>query len=52
MAYLNQSLTTIGPMINRMGICRQLVKQGTDGELDLFNDPALVAFKRYFDEIT
>lgn len=52
MTYLNQSLTTVGPMIYRMGICRNLVKQGTDGELDLFDDPALIRFKRYFDEST
>lgn len=50
MTYLNQSLTTVGPMVHRIGICRSLVKQGTDGELDLFDDPALIRFKRYFDE--
>ena len=52
MTYLNQSLTTVGPMVHRMGICRNLVKQGTDGILDLFDDPALIRFKRYFDERT
>ncbi len=52
MTYLNQSLTTVGPMVHRMGICRNLVKQGTDGALDLFDDPALIRFKRYFDEKT
>ena len=52
LTYLNQSLTTVGPMIQRMGICRNLVKQGTDGKLDLFDDPALIRFKRYFDEKT
>ena len=52
MTYLNQSLTTVGPMVHRMGICRNLVKQGTDGELDLFDDAALIRFKRYFDENT
>lgn len=52
MTYLNQSLTTVGPMVHRMGICRNLVKQGTDGALDLFDDPALIRFKRYFDERT
>lgn len=52
MTYLNTSLTTVGPMVHRMGICRNLVKQGTDGALDLFDDPALIRFKRYFDERT
>ena len=52
MTYLNQSLTTVGPMVHRMGICRNIVKQGTDGALDLFDDPALIRFKRYFDEKT
>ena len=52
MTYLNQSLTTVGPMVHRMGICRNLVRQGTDGALDLFDDPALIRFKRYFDERT
>lgn len=52
MTYLNQSLTTVGPMVHRMGICRNLVKEGTNGGLDLFDDPALIKFKRYFDERT
>lgn len=52
MTYLNQSLATVGPMVQRMGICRKLVKQGTDGKLDLFDDAALIRFKRYFDEKT
>lgn len=52
MTYLNQSLVTVGPMVHRMGICRNLVKQGTDGALDLFDNPALIRFKRYFDERT
>ena len=50
MVYLNQSLITVGPMVHRMGICRNIVKQATDNRLDLFDDPALIRFKRYFDE--
>ena len=52
MMYLNQSLTIVGPMIHRMGICRNLVKQATDGNLDLFDEAAFVKIKRYFDEKT
>lgn len=47
MAYLNQTTTTTGPMMERMGKCRNLIKQGTD--LDLFDDPAFLKYKKYFD---
>jgi len=50
--YLNQSMTTVGPMIARMGVCRTLVKNGTDNSIDLFDDPAFTKLKRYFDEPT
>ena len=52
MTYLNQTMSIVGPMIQRMDKCRKLVKQGTDGNLDLFDDPALTRLKRYFDEKT
>ena len=52
MTYLNQSLTIVGPMIHRMGICRNKVKQATDGKLDLFDEAAFIKIKRYFDEKT
>ncbi len=47
MAYLNQTTSTTGPMMERMGKCRNLIRQGTD--LDLFDDPAFLKYKNYFD---
>jgi hypothetical protein len=47
--YLNQTTSTVGPMLHRMGICRKLVLQGTDNKLDIFNDVAFIKYKKYFD---
>ena len=47
--YLNQTTSTVGPMLNRMGICRKLILQGTDNELDVFNEEAFIRYKSYFD---
>ena len=46
--YMNQTTSTIGPMLERMGSCSQLILQGTDGELDIFDDEAFIMYKRYF----
>ena len=51
LTYLNQSNSIVGPMISRMRICRDIIKQNTDNELDLFDKPAYIKYKRYFDEI-
>ena len=48
--YLNQTTSTVGPMLNRMGICRSLIKRSTDNGLDVFDDAAFIRYKRYFDE--
>lgn len=45
--YFNQTTTITGPMMERMGNCRNLIKQGTN--LDLFDDPAFLKYKNYFD---
>ncbi len=47
--YLNQTTSTIGPMLHRMGICRRLILQGTDNNLDVFDDEAFVRYKRLFE---
>lgn len=47
--YLNSTTSTVGPMMERMGICRKLIKQATDNEFDVFNDEAYIKYKRYFD---
>ena len=48
-AYLNQTNTRVSPMLRRVGICRNLILQKTDGNLDILNDDAFVKYKRYFD---
>ena len=49
-AYLNQTTATVGPMIHRIGLCRQLILQSTDNDLDVFNDPAFIKYKGFFGE--
>lgn len=48
--YLNQTTSIVGPMMQRMGKCRQLIKEGTSNDVDVFNDPAFLRYKRYFDD--
>ena len=47
--YLNSTTSTVGPMLHRMGICRDLILQGTDNNLDIFNDEAFIKYKNYFE---
>ncbi len=47
--YLNSTTSTVGPMLHRMGICRNLILQGTDNNLDIFNDEAFIKYKNYFE---
>lgn len=47
-AYVNQTNGIVGPMLNRIEKCRQLILKHTDGSLDIFDDPALINYKRYF----
>ena len=47
--YLNQTTSTVGPMLSRMETCRQLILQGTDGTLDVFEDEAFIRYKRLFE---
>ena len=50
-AYMNQTTSICGPMLQRIAKCRNLIKQGTDNNLDLFDNPAYLKYKRYFEEI-
>lgn len=50
LTYMNQTTSIVGPMIQRMGKCRQLIKEGTSNAVDVFNDPAFLKYKRYFDD--
>lgn len=47
--YLNQTTAIVGPMLNRMGKCRDIILQGTNGALDIFDDVASIKYKRFFD---
>jgi ATP-dependent DNA helicase RecQ len=47
-AYANQTNGIVRPMLNRIQKCRQLILFHTDGSLDIFDDPVLKKYKRYF----
>ena len=47
--YINQTHTVVSPMLHRIGICRELIQQQTDGRLDVLDDPAFLKYKKYFD---
>lgn len=46
--YLNQTHTIVSPMLHRVEVCRNLILQSTDGNLDILNDAAFARYKRYF----
>ena len=48
-AYANHTITVVGPMLKRVGNCRNLILSKTDGALDIFDDFALKKYKKYFD---
>lgn len=48
-SYLNATHTIVAPMLHRMGICRNLIKQCTNNELDVLDDVAFMKYKKYFD---
>jgi len=43
-SYVNTTIGVTGPMLK----CRKLILQKTNGDLDIFDDPALESYKRYF----
>lgn len=47
--YLNQTHTIVSPMLHRIEICRNLIRQNTENALDVLNDPAFLKYKNYFD---
>lgn len=49
MTYFNQTHMIVSPMLHRMQICRDLIKQQTNNELDVLDDPAFLKYKGYFD---
>lgn len=49
--FFAHGISIIGPMLNRLSICRTLVKTCTLGEVDLFSQPIFVSMKKYFDDL-
>lgn len=48
-AYLHQTNSIISPMLHRMGLCREVIRQQTDGKLDVLDDVRFLKYKKYFD---
>ncbi len=49
-SYLNQTNSLVSPMLHRVELCRNLIFQQTDKQLDILEDDAFVKYKKYFDE--
>lgn len=47
--YLNQTNSLVSPMLHRVEICRNLIFQQTDRQLDILENDAFVKYKNYFD---
>lgn len=47
--YLHQTNSIISPMLHRVGLCREVVMQQTDGKLDVLDDVQFLKYKKYFD---
>ena len=47
--YLNSTNAIVSPMLHRIGICRELIKQQTLNGLDILDDSAYLRYKKYFD---
>lgn len=47
--YFNQTHMVVSPMLHRIEICRNLIKQQTANGLDVLDDPAFIKYKDYFD---
>lgn len=48
--FINHGTSIIMPMLHRLRMCRDLIKLGTDNELDLFDKTEYSSLKKYFDE--
>ncbi|MVB11614.1 hypothetical protein CAFE_23350 [Caprobacter fermentans] len=47
--YLNQTHTVVSPMLHRIEICRNLIRQKTDNAFDVLDNPAFLKYKNFFD---
>ena len=45
--YINQTVTVVGPMLSRIGKCRELIKKQTDSKLDILGDTSLLGYQRF-----
>lgn len=48
--FINHGTSIIMPMLERLKKCRDLIKLGTDNELDLFDKTEYQSLKKYFDD--
>lgn len=48
--FINHGTTIILPMLERLKKCRDLIKLGTNNELDLFDKTEYSSLKKYFDD--
>lgn len=48
--FINHGTTIIMPMLERLKKCRDLIKLGTENELDLFDKTEYSSLKKYFDD--
>lgn len=46
--YINQTVTVVGPMLSRIGKCRELIKKQTNSKLDILGDTSLSGYQRFF----
>ncbi len=46
--YVNQSITVIGPMLSRIGKCREKILMYTEKELDILKENSLTGYRRFF----
>ena len=46
--YINQTVTVVGPMLSRIGKCRELIKKQTDSKLDILGETSLLGYQRFF----
>jgi len=46
--YINQTNGVVSPMLHRIGICRKLILQESDGSFDILDEYKLENYKRYF----
>lgn len=49
--YINQSVMVVGPMLSRIGKCRNKILMRTDKKWDILGGSSLVGYRRYFGDL-